>query len=116
MLTRHRGAADDQLQYDENRDAALTLAELHMAKGMRAEAERLMAEMEADEPVDTAASSSDISSIMRRASILRTLGQQVICAGCFPMFLYPLHDLTLDQGCRGVRQARASVLLRLVRP
>lgn len=85
MLTRHRGAADDQLQFDENRDAALTLAELYMAKGMRAEAELLMAEMEADEPAETAAYSSDMSSIMRRASILSGLGQQVICSTCLPI-------------------------------
>lgn len=66
-----------QMHDDEARDAALTLTELYMANDMRAEAERVMDEIERDEPAETAASSCDTASIMRRASLLSRLGQQV---------------------------------------
>lgn len=77
MLNRWRHGADEQLLFDENRDAALTLAELYMANDMRPEAERLLDEIEENEPAETAASTCDTASIMRRASLLSRLGQQV---------------------------------------
>ncbi|KAK9821168.1 hypothetical protein WJX74_003771 [Apatococcus lobatus] len=66
------------------------------------DAQQLMEEIEADEPAETAASSSDTSSIMRRASLLSKLGQQ----DAFLTLMYPITATTLEhyQEVAGQRQ------------
>lgn len=48
-----------------------------MARGQQDEAQRMMEELEDNEPAESAATSSETPSIVRRASLLLKLGQQV---------------------------------------
>ncbi len=70
---------DPQRAFEEAKDAALTLAELHLSSGQHAEAQQILAELADEEPAESTVSTSDTPSIIRHVTLLSKLGQKVGC-------------------------------------